>query len=70
MTDYISRDPIIRLQPLVDQEIQINFMGGRQVQGTLKGFDHLNNIVLDKAFEHLRGKFSPKNWNFMVQFFL
>lgn len=56
MSDYISRDPIIRLQPLLDQEIQINFLGGRQVKGLLKGFDHLNNIVLDKAIENLRGK--------------
>ena len=61
MSEYISRDPIIKLQPLMDQEIQINFMGGRQIQGTLKGFDHLNNIVLDGAVENLRGKNSSSS---------
>lgn len=56
MSEYISRDPIIKLQPLINQEIQINFLGGRQVQGVLKGFDHLNNIVIDKTTEFLRGR--------------
>jgi U6 snRNA-associated Sm-like protein LSm7 len=51
----ISRDPIIRLQPFLGQKIMVNFLGGRVVEGTLKGFDHLNNLVLNDAVEQLRG---------------
>lgn len=52
----ISRDPIIKLQNWHDQEVLIDFLGGRVVRGVLKGFDHLNNLVLDKTVELLRTK--------------
>ena len=56
MSIEISRDPIIKLQPYLNQEVLINFLGGRVVRGTLKGFDHLNNLVLDKAVEEIRSE--------------
>ena len=52
----ISRDSIIKLDHFLDKEILINFAGGRVVEGKLKGFDHLNNLVVDQAVEHLRQK--------------
>lgn len=52
----ISREPIIKLQPYLDQAIMVNFVGGRVIEGTLKGFDHLNNLVINDAIEHIRGK--------------
>lgn len=53
----ISRDPIIQLQPFINQKLLINFLGGRVVEGVLKGFDHVNNLVINEAVEHLRGNF-------------
>lgn len=38
-----------------DQQIRVKFTGGRQVVGTLKGFDQLMNLVLDDVTETLRG---------------
>lgn len=38
-----------------DQLIRVKFTGGRQVVGTLKGFDQLMNLVLDDVTETLRG---------------
>jgi len=31
-------------------------MGGRQVEGTLKGYDQLLNLVLDNVEEYIHGK--------------
>lgn len=52
----ISRDPIIQLQPYLNQKMMINLLGGRVVEGILKGFDHVNNLVLTDVVEFLRGK--------------
>lgn len=47
---------IIDLSRLADQQVMVRLTGGRQVQGILKGWDSLLNLVLDQAVEQLRGK--------------
>ncbi|KAK4970433.1 hypothetical protein LTR28_000330 [Elasticomyces elasticus] len=38
----------------MDKNILVKFSGGREVQGKLKGFDALMNLVLDEAKEMTR----------------
>lgn len=38
----------------MNKEIIIKFSGGREVVGTLKGFDQMVNVVLDNAREYIR----------------
>ena len=46
---------IIKVQNYMDQEVRIKFTGGRQVTGILKGYDTVNNLILDDTIEELRG---------------
>ena len=46
---------IIKVQNYMDQEVRIKFTGGRQVSGILKGYDTVNNLILDDTIEELRG---------------
>jgi U6 snRNA-associated Sm-like protein LSm7 len=45
--------PVIDLEKLIEKRIRIRFSGGREVVGTLKGFDGLVNAVLDDTTEYL-----------------
>ncbi|CAG8076074.1 unnamed protein product [Penicillium nalgiovense] len=38
----------------MDKEVQVKFSGGREVTGTLKGYDQLMNLVLDEVKETMR----------------
>ncbi|KAF2726352.1 LSM-domain-containing protein [Polychaeton citri CBS 116435] len=38
----------------MDREINVKFNGGREVTGTLKGYDQLMNLVLDDVKEVTR----------------
>lgn len=38
----------------MDKEITVKFSGGREVMGTLKGYDQLMNLVLDNVKEITR----------------
>jgi U6 snRNA-associated Sm-like protein LSm7 len=38
-----------------EQRVRVKFAGGREVDGVLKGFDKLDNLVLDDCIEYLRG---------------
>nr|EAQ71302.1 hypothetical protein MGCH7_ch7g709 [Pyricularia oryzae 70-15] len=38
----------------MDKEVQVKFNGGREVIGTLKGYDALMNLVLDEVKETMR----------------
>jgi len=38
----------------MDKQMKVKFNGGREVIGTLKGFDQLMNVVLDDVQEILR----------------
>jgi small nuclear ribonucleoprotein (snRNP)-like protein len=39
----------------MDKKICVKFTGGREVTGTLKGYDALMNLVLDDVDEVVRG---------------
>ena len=51
-----KKESIIDLSQYIDKKINVKFVGGREVQGILKGFDPVVNLVLDETKEFLRGK--------------
>ncbi|MCJ1256216.1 Sm-like protein lsm7 [Lignoscripta atroalba] len=53
----------------MDKQINVKFNGGREVIGTLKGYDQLMNLVLDDVKELLRddeGNESSRSLGLMV----
>jgi len=52
-----SKESVIDLSHYIDKPIRVFFVGGRHVQGILKGADPICNLVLDETIEFLeRGK--------------
>ncbi|KAF2143459.1 uncharacterized protein K452DRAFT_350466 [Aplosporella prunicola CBS 121167] len=49
-----KKENILDLGKLMDKEITVKFNGGREVTGTLKGYDQLMNLVLDDVKEIMR----------------
>jgi U6 snRNA-associated Sm-like protein LSm7 len=49
-------DPAIDLAKYLDQKVRVRIQEGREVEGILKGFDKLENLVLEDVTEFLRGK--------------
>ncbi|CAG8514260.1 12904_t:CDS:2 [Ambispora gerdemannii] len=49
-----KKESILDLQKYLDKKIRVKFNGGREVTGSLKGFDQLLNLVLDDTEEQLR----------------
>ncbi|PWZ01521.1 U6 snRNA-associated Sm-like protein LSm7 [Testicularia cyperi] len=49
-----KKEAILDLSKYIDKEIRVKFAGGREVVGTLKGFDQLMNLVMDQVNESLR----------------
>ncbi|CBQ71097.1 related to snRNP protein [Sporisorium reilianum SRZ2] len=49
-----KKEAILDLSKYMDQKIRVKFAGGREVFGTLKGFDQLMNLVMDEVTESLR----------------
>ncbi|KAI9144022.1 hypothetical protein BKA69DRAFT_1026038 [Paraphysoderma sedebokerense] len=54
-----KRENILDLSKYSDKRVRIKFAGGREVHGTLKGFDPLMNIVLDDTIEYMRDPEDP-----------
>ncbi|TLS22055.1 uncharacterized protein PpBr36_09337 [Pyricularia pennisetigena] len=50
-----KKENILDLAKYMDKEVQVKFNGGREVTGTLKGYDALMNLVLDEVKETMRG---------------
>jgi U6 snRNA-associated Sm-like protein LSm7 len=48
-----TKESVIDLTSYVDKKVSVQFVGGRQVSGVLKGADPICNLVLDSAVEHL-----------------
>ncbi|XP_040241756.1 uncharacterized protein [Aegilops tauschii subsp. strangulata] len=48
------KETALNLAKFVDKGVQVKLTGGRQVTGTLKGYDLLLNLVLDEAVESER----------------
>ncbi|PSN74986.1 U6 snRNA-associated Sm-like protein LSm7 [Corynespora cassiicola Philippines] len=46
-----KKENILDLSKYMDKRITVKFTGGREVEGTLKGFDQLMNLVLDEVKE-------------------
>ncbi|EGO51825.1 hypothetical protein NEUTE1DRAFT_53111 [Neurospora tetrasperma FGSC 2508] len=49
-----KKENILDLKKYMDQRITVKFNGGREVTGTLKGYDALMNLVLDDVQEAVR----------------
>ncbi|CBX99649.1 hypothetical protein LEMA_P088880.1 [Plenodomus lingam JN3] len=52
-TDRPKKENILDLNKYMDKQITVKFSGGREVIGTLKGYDQLMNLVLDEVKEAL-----------------
>ncbi|KAF2259895.1 U6 snRNA-associated Sm-like protein LSm7 [Lojkania enalia] len=46
-----KKENILDLSKYMDKRINVKFSGGREVIGTLKGYDQLMNLVLDEVRE-------------------
>jgi U6 snRNA-associated Sm-like protein LSm7 len=49
-----KKENILDLSKYMDKAITVKFNGGREVKGTLKGYDALMNLVLDDVQEVMR----------------
>ncbi|RSM05936.1 hypothetical protein CDV31_009357 [Fusarium ambrosium] len=49
-----KKENILDLAKYMDKQITVRFSGGREVKGTLKGYDALMNLVLDDVHEVVR----------------
>ncbi|KAL2758369.1 hypothetical protein ACRALDRAFT_1068711 [Sodiomyces alcalophilus JCM 7366] len=49
-----KKENILDLGKYMDKRITVKFNGGREVTGTLKGYDALMNLVLDEVQEVMR----------------
>ena len=54
-----KKESIVDLSKYLDKRIRVKFQGGREVNGVLKGYDPLLNLVLDNAFEFMRDPDDP-----------
>ncbi|EJK75649.1 hypothetical protein THAOC_02624 [Thalassiosira oceanica] len=50
-----KRDSILELAKLIDQNVRVKCLGGRELRGALRGYDELVNLVLDDCDEFIRG---------------
>ncbi|KAL4401626.1 U6 snRNP-associated protein Lsm7 [Malassezia pachydermatis] len=53
-----KKEAILNLAKYVDKQIRVKFSGGREVVGTLKGYDQLMNLVMDDVEEILHESLS------------
>ncbi|KAH7158247.1 hypothetical protein B0J13DRAFT_618271 [Dactylonectria estremocensis] len=49
-----KKENILDLAKYMDKQVTVKFNGGREVKGTLKGYDALMNLVLDDVHEVVR----------------
>ncbi|KAK4505776.1 hypothetical protein PRZ48_003741 [Zasmidium cellare] len=64
-----KKENILDLSKYMEKEISVKFNGGREVTGTLKGYDQLMNLVLDNVKEVTRdeeGNTSSRNLGLLV----
>jgi U6 snRNA-associated Sm-like protein LSm7 len=50
-----KQQSILELGKMMDQIVRVKCIGGRELEGVLKGYDDLVNLVLDDTDEYLRG---------------
>ena len=49
-----ERDAGFDMEKYHNSRVRVKFQGGREVDGILKGFDKLDNLVLEDCLEYLR----------------
>lgn len=54
-----KKETILDLARYLDKKIRVKFSGGREVNGVLKGYDPLLNLVLDSTIEYMRDSEDP-----------
>jgi U6 snRNA-associated Sm-like protein LSm7 len=54
-----AKTPILDLTKYLDRRVRVKFQGGRELEGALKGYDQLVNLVLDESVESLRDPSDP-----------
>ncbi|ESZ90688.1 putative small nuclear ribonucleoprotein (LSM7) [Sclerotinia borealis F-4128] len=57
-----KKENILDLGKYMDKQITVKFNGGREVKGTLKGYDALMNLVLDDVEEKLTDEEGKEAW--------
>uniref|UniRef100_A0A7S2S1Z6 Sm domain-containing protein n=1 Tax=Eucampia antarctica TaxID=49252 RepID=A0A7S2S1Z6_9STRA len=55
-----KKESILELAKWVDSSVRVKCLGGRELKGTLRGYDELVNLVLDDCEEFLR---DPQDFN-------
>lgn len=51
-----KKESILELAKMMDATVRVKCLGGREIQGILRGYDDLVNLVLDDCEEFLKGK--------------
>jgi hypothetical protein len=51
----LERDAVVDFANYADMRVRVKIFGGREVEGVLKGYDKLDNLVLDDTIEFMRG---------------
>eukprot|EP00978_Attheya_sp_CCMP212_P030934 scaffold115361_cov47-Attheya_sp.AAC.3 len=54
--DATKKESILELAKLMDHTARVKCLGGRELRGTLRGYDELVNLVLDDCEEFIRDK--------------
>jgi len=54
-----KKESILELTKLIDSNVRVKCLGGRELRGALRGYDELVNLVLDDCDEFLRDPDDP-----------
>eukprot|EP00128_Syssomonas_multiformis_P008564 Colp12_sorted_trinity150504_noHs@3644 len=54
-----KKESILDLSKFLEKGVRVKFNGGREVEGILKGYDPLVNLVIDDTVEYLRDPDDP-----------
>eukprot|EP00762_Andalucia_godoyi_P004484 ANDGO_08247.mRNA.1 Sm-like protein LSM7 len=49
-----QRQGVFQFEPYLDQKVSVKLNGGRELVGTLRGFDTQQNLILEGALEYIR----------------
>lgn len=55
MSAKAEREAVVDFVKYVDQRVRVRIQGGREVEGVLRGYDKLDNLVLEETIEFMRG---------------
>lgn len=61
-----KKESILELTKMIDAKVRVKCIGGRELVGTLRGYDELVNLVLDDADEYLRGTIYEHDIEFSI----